>query len=59
MTERTAFLKCIYLFLAAQGLPCCVWAFSSCSAQASQCSGFSHCVARVLERRLSSYGTQA
>ena len=27
------FNKCIYLFLAALGLHCCTWAFSSCGEQ--------------------------
>ena len=48
-------------FLAALGLPCCAWAFSSCGqwgllswsgAQCSHCVGFSSCGAQVL-------GTQA
>ena len=34
------FLK-IYLFLAALGLCCCMWAFFSCGAWASHCCGFS------------------
>ena len=46
-----------YLFLAALGLPCCPWAFSSCPEQrllsscgvrASRCGGFSCCEAQAL-----------
>ena len=45
----------IYLFVAALGLRCCAWAFSSCDggatlrcgAQASHCGGFSCCGAWV------------
>ena len=49
--------KFIYLFLAALGLRCCTWAFSSCGergllfrcgAWASHCSGFSCGGARAL-----------
>ena len=52
-------LKIIYLFLAALGLHCCAWVFSSCakhrllsvcSAQASRCSAFSCCGAQALGR---------
>ena len=61
----------IYLFLAALGLCCCVWAshcggFSCCRAQAlgTRASvvvahGFSCCGLRALERRLGSCGTRA
>ena len=49
------FIYLIYLFLAALGLCCCTWAFSSCSkrrllfiARASHCGGFSCCGARAL-----------
>ena len=55
----TGFLKIIYfcyLFMAVPGLPCCTWAFSSCSewgattlccgAQAFHCAGFSCCGAQ-------------
>ena len=35
-------------FMAALGLHCCPWAFSSCSGQASHCSGFSSCRAWAL-----------
>ena len=38
----------IYLFLAALGLCCHTWAFSSCGARASHCSGFSSCRAQAL-----------
>ena len=40
----------VYLFLAAQSLPCCAWAFSSCSEQGlfSSCGGFSCCGAQAL-----------
>ena len=47
----------MYLFLAALGFHCCAQAFSSCSkqgllsscsAQDSHCSGFSHCRAQAL-----------
>ena len=31
----------MYLFLATLGLQYCTWAFSSCSARASLCGGFS------------------
>ena len=45
------FLNFIYVFLAALGLRCCMWAFSSCSKRgllfvavwASHCGGFSCC----------------
>ena len=52
---------CFYLFLAALGLCCCAWAFSSfgkwgllssCNARASPCGGFSSCGAWTLEHRL-------
>ena len=52
----------MYLFLAALGLLCCAWAFSSCGkwgllfccgAQASHCRGFSCCGARALGTRAS------
>ena len=36
-------LNLIFLFLAALGLHCCAWAFSSCGKWASHCGGFSHC----------------
>ena len=39
---------CTYLFSAAPGLQCCVWATLCCSAQASHCGGFSCCGARAL-----------
>jgi len=57
------FLRFIYLLiLAALGLHCCVWAFSSCGkwgllfcgVQASHCGGFCCCRAQALECRLSS-----
>ena len=47
----------IYIFLAALGLRCCAWAFSSCceegllsgcGVQASHCSDFSCCRAQAL-----------
>ena len=37
-----------YLFLTVLNLHCCICAFSSCSAQASHCSGFSCCRAQAL-----------
>ena len=46
-----------FVFLTVLGLPCCAWAFSSCSEQgllsscgawASHCGGFSRCGARAL-----------
>ena len=40
----------VFLFLAALGLRCCVWAFSSCGVLASHCGGFSCCGARALGR---------
>ena len=53
----------IYLFLAALGLCCCMWAFSSCSEQglcfvavrcvASHCCGFSCCGELALGSRAS------
>ena len=52
----------IYLFLAALGLCCCAWAFSSCGELgllcvavhgASRCSGFSRCGAQALGVRTS------
>ena len=65
----------IYLFLAALGLRCCAWTFSSCgewgllhfSAWASHCSGLSSCGAQdigtwasvVLACGLSSCGSRA
>ena len=56
-----------YLFLAALGLRCCAWAFSSCGERASHCGGFSCCRAPalgmkasvVVARGLSSCGSQA
>ena len=42
-----------YLFLAALGLCCCAWAFSSCGVRASHCSGFSCCGAQALGVRAS------
>ena len=54
--------KFIYLFLAALGLRCCLWAFSSCGkrgathrcgARASHCGGFLCCRARVLGMQVS------
>ena len=45
-----------YLFLTALGLHCCVQAFSSCSAQASPCRGFSCRGAQALERLSSEVG---
>ena len=55
-----------FLFLSALGLRCCVWAFSSCGAQASHCSAFSCWGAQalgawaslVVARGLSSCGSQ-
>ena len=53
---------CMYLFLAALGLHCCVWAFpscdkwvllSGCGAQASHCSGFASRVLQELQHRSS------
>ena len=41
------FFFLIYLFLAALGLCCCAWAFSSCGARASHCSCLSRCGARA------------
>ena len=57
----------IYLSLAALGLHCCVWAFSSCGNRGLLflvvhrllIAVASHCGARALEHRLSSCGTQA
>ena len=58
------FYLCIYLFLAALGLRCCMWTFSSCGQQglryscgtgASHCSGFSCCRTQSLGARLSNY----
>ena len=51
-----SFLKFIYLFLAALGLCCCVWAFSSCIERGAtlrcgawaHCGGFSCCRTRAL-----------
>ena len=40
----------IYLFLAALGLHCCMWATLCCGAQASHCSGFSCCGAQAVGR---------
>ena len=60
MQKLLCFYLFIYLFMAALGLRCCVWAFSSCGewgllfrcgAQASDCNAFS-CGVRSL-------GTQA
>ena len=54
---KDGFLIFIYLLLAVLGLHCCAWAFSSfgeqgrlssCSVQASRCSGFSCCEALAL-----------
>ena len=64
---KVIFFKLIYLFLAALGLRCCTWAFSSCGARASHCSGFSCYRARalgtwasvVVAHRLSSCGSWA
>ena len=64
--EGSNLLK-IDLLLATLGLCCCVWAFSSCSAWASHCSGFSCRGARApgtqasvaAARGLSSCGSQA
>ena len=60
---KFVYLFFIYLFLAALGLHCCTWAFSSCSewggvtlccgAQASHCGGFSCCGAWALGMRTS------
>ena len=58
---------CMYVFLAALGLHCCAWAFSSCDERASHCSGFSRCGTRALGARasvvvahgLSSWGSRA
>ena len=44
----TDFLKKFNLFLAALGLHCYAWAFSSCGEQASHCGGFSGCRAQAL-----------
>ena len=53
------FFKSVHLSVAALGLRCCVWAFSSCGergllsscgARASPCGGFSCCEARALGR---------
>ena len=49
----------VYLFMAVLGLCCCVWAFSSCGAQASHCDDFSCCQAPALEHGLCSCGTRA
>ena len=38
------------LFLAVLSLCCSAWAFSSCGAQASHCSGFSCCGAQAVGR---------
>jgi len=43
-----SFSKKVILFLVVLGLPCCPRAFSSCSARASHCGGFSCCGAEVL-----------
>ena len=71
---KNKFIYLINLFLAALGLHCCTWAFSSCGergllfiARASHCSGFSCCRARalgaqasvVVARGLSSCGLRA
>ena len=57
----------IFFFLAALGLCCCAWAFSSgrewgllssCGVGASHCSGSSCLGTRALEYGLSSCGTQ-
>ena len=39
--------------MAALGLRCCAWAFSSCSERASHCGGFSCCGAWALGTRAS------
>ena len=44
------FFKNFYLFLAALGLGCCTWVFSSCGVPASLCVGFSCCRAQALGR---------
>ena len=43
----------MYLFLAGLGLLCCMWAFSSCGAWISYCSGFSCYRAWAVDHRLS------
>ena len=61
------FSSFFYLFMAALGLRCFAWAFSSCGAWASHCGGFSCCRAWalgarasvVVARGLSSCGLQA
>ena len=58
----TAILLYLFIYLAALGLRCCAWAFSSCGewgllfrcgAQASHCGGFSCCGAQALGARAS------
>lgn len=62
----------IYFFLAALGLHCCTWAFSSCggfsycgtqalgaSVLVTEACGLSSCGSRALELRLNSCGTRA
>ena len=64
--EKELFLKLINLFLAALGLRCCTWAFSSCGEWSSHCDGFSCCREQalgswgsvVLARGLSSCGSR-
>ena len=46
----------LFLFLAASGVAF-TWAFSSCSARASHCCGFSCCGAQALDAGFSSCGT--
>ena len=41
--EILIYFKFNFLFLAALGLHCCAWAFSSCGKWASHCGGFSCC----------------
>ena len=52
MSSSLIFFKKFNLFLAALGLHCHTWAFSSCGEQASHCGGFS-C------RRAQALGVQA
>ena len=69
---KTFFKKYIYFFLAALGLRCCTWAFSSCggfsycgtqalgaSVLVTEACGLSNCGSRALELRLNSCGTWA
>ena len=62
------YFKFLFIFLAALGLCCCPWAFSSCaewglrssfSAWASHCGGFSYCGAGPLGRGFSDCAAQA